>query len=153
MDKMVVIVFTNETNAFNGLTELKNLHKNGDITLYNEMVISKDETGEVSTKDISEGGPIGTFMGMSIGVLLGMFAGPVGMLAGMSGGALAGMFYDINESNIDIDFVELNGTFGPELIKDLSKKWDIPVNFMFIGSLSKKFPYRIEELGGVRLII
>ncbi len=63
------------------------------------------------------------------------------------------LFLDREYPDIDIDFVELNGAFGPDLIKDLSKKWDIPVNFMFIGSLSKKFPYRIEELGGVRLII
>ncbi len=62
-------------------------------------------------------------------------------------------FLDREYPDIDIDFVELNGTFGPKLIKELSKKWDIPVNFMFIGSLSHKFPYRIEELGGVRLII
>ncbi|VAW25607.1 hypothetical protein MNBD_BACTEROID04-86, partial [hydrothermal vent metagenome] len=41
----------------------------------------------------------------------------------------------------------------PELIKELSKKWNIPINFMFIGSPSDKFPYKIEELGGVRLII
>jgi amino acid transporter len=62
-------------------------------------------------------------------------------------------FLDREYPDIKIDFVELNGTFGPELIQELSKKWNIPVNFMFIGSLSNKFPYRIEELGGVRLII
>ena len=62
-------------------------------------------------------------------------------------------FLDREYLDIDIDFVELNGNFGPKLIQELSIKWDVPVNFMFIGSLSHKFPYRIEELGGVRLII
>ena len=55
--------------------------------------------------------------------------------------------------NIDIEFVKIKGKFGPELIKELSKKWKIPINFMFIGSPGDHFPYRIEELGGVRLII
>ena len=55
--------------------------------------------------------------------------------------------------NIDIEFVKLKGKFGPELIKKLSKKWKIPINFMFIGSPGDRFPYRVEELGGVRLII
>jgi len=55
--------------------------------------------------------------------------------------------------DIDIELVILHGKFGPELIKNLSEKWDIPVNFMFIGSPGDRFPYRIEELGGVRLII
>lgn len=54
---------------------------------------------------------------------------------------------------IKVDFIELTGTFGPQLIKQLSKEWAIPVNFMFIGSPGNHFPYKIEELGGVRLII
>ncbi len=54
---------------------------------------------------------------------------------------------------IDIEFVPVEGEFGPELIKELSTKWNIPINFMFIGSPDEKFPYRLEELGGVRLIM
>jgi amino acid transporter len=54
---------------------------------------------------------------------------------------------------INIEFLVVEGKFSPELIQELSQKWDIPVNFMFIGSPSDKFPYKIEELGGVRLII
>jgi amino acid transporter len=54
---------------------------------------------------------------------------------------------------IDIDFVEIEGQFGPDIIEVLSKRWDIPKNFMFIGSPGDKFPYRISELGGVRLIM
>ena len=55
--------------------------------------------------------------------------------------------------DIDIEFIELEGVFGPEIIDELSKKWKIPKNFMFIGSVSDRFPYRIAELGGVRLIM
>ena len=54
---------------------------------------------------------------------------------------------------IKIEFVVVDGKFTPELIQQLSTKWNIPINFMFIGSPSDKFPYKIEELGGVRLII
>jgi len=54
---------------------------------------------------------------------------------------------------IKIEFLVVEGKFSPKLIDDLSKKWGIPINFMFIGSPSDKFPYKIEELGGVRLII
>ena len=62
-------------------------------------------------------------------------------------------FLDRQYPEIDIEFVHLRGRFGPELIKKLSRKWSIPPNFMFIGSPGDRFPYRIEELGGVRLII
>ena len=54
---------------------------------------------------------------------------------------------------IDIDYVKLRGEFGPEIIKKLSKEWNIPPNFMFIGSPGDRFPYKLAELGGVRLII
>ncbi len=62
-------------------------------------------------------------------------------------------FLDRQYDDIDIEFLEITGKFTPELIRKLSKEWDIPVNFMFIGSPGDRFPYRIEELGGVRLII
>ena len=35
---------------------------------------------------------------------------------------------------IDIEFLEIEGIFGPELIDELSDKWGIPQNFMFIAS-------------------
>ncbi len=54
---------------------------------------------------------------------------------------------------IDIEFITMEGNFGPELIKELSEEWKIPINFMFIGSPGDHFPYRVEDLGGVRLII
>ena len=38
-------------------------------------------------------------------------------------------------------------------LRPLSREWGIPKNYMFIGSPSGQFPYRIAELGGVRLII
>jgi hypothetical protein len=55
--------------------------------------------------------------------------------------------------NIKIDFIVLEDKFGPQLINRLSKEWKIPVNFMFIGSPGDRFPYKVEQLGGVRLII
>jgi amino acid transporter len=54
---------------------------------------------------------------------------------------------------IRIEFIEIRGVFGPVLIDELSKKWKIPKNFMFIGSPGGRFPYRVSDLGGVRLIM
>lgn len=62
-------------------------------------------------------------------------------------------FLDKEYPEIKIEFVVEEGNFSPELINSFSEKWDIPINFMFIGSPGDKFPYKIEELGGVRLII
>ncbi len=54
---------------------------------------------------------------------------------------------------LHIEFIEMDGIFGPDLITELSEKWNIPKNFMFIGSPGDKFSYRVSELGGVRLIM
>ena len=62
-------------------------------------------------------------------------------------------FLDREYPEIDIDFKVIHDTFGPKLINKLSKEWNVPVNFMFIGSPGDRFPYRIDELGGVRLIM
>ncbi len=62
-------------------------------------------------------------------------------------------FLDREYPEIKIEYVCINGVFGPGLIKELSQQWNIPVNFMFIGSPGDHFPYRVAELGGVRLII
>lgn len=54
---------------------------------------------------------------------------------------------------IKIEFIQIKGEFGPDLINNLSKEWNIPQNFMFISSPSDRFTHRLEDLGGVRLII
>ena len=54
---------------------------------------------------------------------------------------------------IDMELVVIHGTFGPELIDELSKKWKIPTNLMFMGSPSDKFVHGLADLRGVRLII
>ncbi len=55
--------------------------------------------------------------------------------------------------DIRIEFIVERGVFGPAKIKELSKKWEIPVNFMFIGSPGEDSEHSLEELGEVRLII
>lgn len=62
-------------------------------------------------------------------------------------------FLDKAYPDIDIDFVIIQGSFGPDLIKQLSEEWDVPTNLMFIGSHGGQFHYDQAKLGGVRLIV
>lgn len=62
-------------------------------------------------------------------------------------------FLDEAYPAVDIEFVFVPGEFTPELIKQLSEDWNVPVNFMFIGSPGDHFLYGLADLGGVRLII
>jgi hypothetical protein len=62
-------------------------------------------------------------------------------------------FLDEAYPQIDIEYVKRVGKFGPELINELSKEWNVPTNLMFSGSPGGRLPYGLAELGGVRLII
>jgi hypothetical protein len=52
-----------------------------------------------------------------------------------------------------VDFVAVRGHFGPELVEALSRRLGVPKNYMFIGTPGDKFPHKIEDLGGVRVIL
>lgn len=52
-----------------------------------------------------------------------------------------------------IDFVAVKGSFGPELVDALSRRLRVPKNYMFIGTPGDRFPHRIEDLGGVRVVL
>ena len=62
-------------------------------------------------------------------------------------------FLDEAYPDIDIEFVVIEDKFSPDLIRRLSKEWNVPTNLMFIGSPRGKLAYGLAELGGVRLII
>ncbi|HZD03730.1 MAG TPA: hypothetical protein VE173_02400, partial [Longimicrobiales bacterium] len=55
--------------------------------------------------------------------------------------------------SLRIDFLAVQGTFGPELIERLEARLGVPKNLMFIGTPGDRFPHRIEQLGGVRVIL
>lgn len=62
-------------------------------------------------------------------------------------------FLDEAYPEIDIEFLAMEGTFGPDLIEKMSRQWKIPPNFMFIGCPGEGMPHTLGELGGVRVIV
>lgn len=62
-------------------------------------------------------------------------------------------FLDNAYPEINIEFVVVEGSFGPKLIRKLAETWRVPVNLMFIGSPTGQLRYDLAELGGVRMII
>jgi amino acid transporter len=62
-------------------------------------------------------------------------------------------FLDEVYPEIHIELVFVHGHFDPETVHNLSKRFKVPLNYMFMGHPGKDFPYSLEEFGGVRLII
>lgn len=127
MNKMLVAVFDSETVAAEGLSALKGLHKDGDITVYATAVLVKDASGKVSIKQAAEQGPIGTGLGMLAGSMVGLLAGPVGLAVGASMGTLTGLIFDLNKSGIDVQFVdEVSKALSPgkaAVLADVEESW------------------------------
>jgi len=71
-NKILVSVFDSEQAAFEGLTALKDLHRDGDITLYASSVIAKDPSGTGVCPPEGDKGPVGTLVGMVTGGLIGL---------------------------------------------------------------------------------
>lgn len=54
---------------------------------------------------------------------------------------------------IRIDLLLVKGRFGPELIEKLSNRLGVPKNYMFISTPGDRFPHKLADLGGVRLVM
>jgi uncharacterized membrane protein len=132
MNKLLVTVFDTETEAYEGLRALKDLHQSGDITLYATAVIVKDASGKVSVKQTADEGPIGTGLGLLTGSLLGLLGGPIGLAIGATTGSLAGIIFDLSKAGIDADYLDdVAGALTPEraaVLADVDEPWVTPVD-------------------------
>jgi uncharacterized membrane protein len=132
MNKMIVAVFDTEPAAFEGLSALKDLDKDGDISLYAAAVVVKDNSGNIVVKQEADEGPIGTGVGMLTGAVVGLLAGPIGMAVGASVGGLTGMIFDLNKTGIDISFLDDVSkalTAGKvAVLADVEESWTTPVD-------------------------
>jgi hypothetical protein len=54
---------------------------------------------------------------------------------------------------VKIEFVMLPGRFDPAAVEEISRRFQVPYNYMFMGHPSARFPHRLEEFRGVRLIV
>jgi uncharacterized membrane protein len=50
MNKMLLASFDNEKAAFESVKALKDLHEDGDITLYSWAVVARDKAGTIELK-------------------------------------------------------------------------------------------------------
>ncbi len=132
MNKMVVAVFDTESAAFEGLSALRELHRDGDITLYAAAVVVKDGTGKISVKREADNGPVGTAVGLLTGGLIGILGGPAGMALGASVGGLSGLLFDLDQSGVGatfLDDVSKALTAGKAaVVADVDESWTTPVD-------------------------
>ena len=101
-DNVLVVTFgddpEHDTNAYQALTELRQLDSQGQIKIAGAAVVTRDNGGRVDVKsEVGNDSYVGSASGGIIGLLVGIIGGPVGMLLGGTYGALVGSLVDIND--------------------------------------------------------
>src|SRR6516225_5931623 len=140
MDRMLVVIFPNESKAYEGKRALQQLDGEGSISVYAYAVLTKNADGTASVKQGDDVGPLGTLVGTSLGSLIGVLGGPVGVAAGAAAGMAAGSAIDLNNARVGTDFIDDVQKFllppNVALIAEVDEDWTTPVDT------------RMEAIGG-----
>ncbi|HTP68786.1 MAG TPA: DUF1269 domain-containing protein [Dongiaceae bacterium] len=143
MERMLAVIFENETKAYEGSRALKELDQDGSIAIHAESVIQKNADGTVSMKQVDGDFPIRAVAGTGIGSLIGVLGGPVGLAVGAAIGASVGMLRDAYLADVNVDFLDDVATSlkpgKTAVLADVSEEWVTPVDS------------RMEALGGTVL--
>ena len=141
MERMLVVIFDNETKAFEGASALRQLEREGSLTVYAGVVLAKNVDGTTTVKQVDDSGPVGTLIGTSIGGLIGLLGGPVGVAIGAVSGLAVGALSDTANARVGDDFVEeVAKSLTPgkvAVIAEVNEEWTTPVDT------------RLEALGGL----
>jgi len=140
MDRMLVVVFSNETKAYEGKKALLQLDNEGSIGLYGYAVVAKNPDGTPSVKQGDDAGPLGTLVGTTVGSLIGALFGPVGLAVGASAGMAGGATVDLTNVGVGEDFVDdVSAALSPgkvAVVAEIEEDWTTPVDT------------RMESIGG-----
>jgi uncharacterized membrane protein len=141
MDRMLVVVFDNETEAHEGKKALLQLEGEGSLSVYTCVLVTKRADGLVTVNQEVDTGPLRTLVGTLVGCLVGLLGGPIGFAIGGAAGLLAGGTVDINSARIGGDFID-------DVIKEL-----LPNRVAVVAEVEEELTtpvdIRMEPLGGI----
>jgi len=132
MDRMLVVVFDNESKAYEGKKALLQLDNEGSISVYAYAVLAKHADGTATVKQGDDSGPLGTLVGTSLGSLIGVLGGPVGLAIGAAAGFATGGIADLNNARIGEDFIDdVTKVLLPNrvaVVAEIEEDWTTPVD-------------------------
>jgi len=140
MDRMLVVVFDNETKAYEGKKALQQLDNEGSIGMYGYAVVAKNADGTATVKQGDNAGPLGTLVGTALGTLIGALFGPVGLAVGATAGLAGGATVDLTKAGVGEDFIDdVSKALSPKkvaVVAEIEENWTTPVDT------------RMEAIGG-----
>lgn len=132
MERMLVVVFSDQGKAYEATQALSQLDDEDSITVHAQAVMAENSDKTTTVKQVDGDFPIRTLGGTAIGALLGVLGGPVGAGLGAMAGATAGSFGDLYAAGVDTDFLqEARSHLKPGMYAvaaDISEEWQTPVD-------------------------
>jgi uncharacterized membrane protein len=152
VNKILIAIFPSEKAAYKGVAALKDLHEDGDISLYASSVIAKDAAGALAVRQAADSGPLGTLVGIVAGSLVGLLGGPAGAVVGGWIGGGAGLAYDLFSVGVGVDFIDEVGTFltpgKVAVVADIEESWSTPVDAWLVpigATLFRRYPGEVAD--------
>ena len=105
MERMLVVVFENESQANEGAKVLRQLDLDGSIAVYAHAVVVKNPNAAVIARECDDQGPFGLLVGTALGALIGALGGPAGVGIGGTIGLVAGGAVDFHNARVGEDFI------------------------------------------------
>ena len=100
VDNIVVVRFSEPSNAYQALSVLKECDAEGRIGLDSAAIVERTALGDLRVPEGTDNvGPVGLASGSLLGMLIGVLGGPVGVLVGWGAGALVGGAFDIDRAD------------------------------------------------------
>ena len=140
MDRMLVVVFDNQSKAYEGNQVLQQLDGDGSISVYRHALVAKNPDGTTTVRQSDDQGPLGTLVGTLLGGLIGLPGGPTGFGIGAAVGFVGGATADLNKARIGDDFiVDVAKVLSPNraaVVAEIEEDSNTPVDI------------RMEAIGG-----
>jgi uncharacterized membrane protein len=140
MERMLVVVFDDESKADEGRKAIVQLDREGSMVVYGYAVIVKHADGTAAVKQESNYGPLGTLVGTSLGTVIGLLGGPAGIAIGAAAGLAVGGAVDLNNARIGDDFIaDVTKALSQNkvaVVAEVDEDWTTPVDS------------RMEAIGG-----
>ena len=100
MENVIAVSFTEDANAYEALTNLKELGDQGQVDLEGAAVVVREDDGKIVVKDeVGDNGYTGTATGGIVGLIIGILGGPLGVLLGGATGVLIGSLFDMDDAD------------------------------------------------------
>jgi len=142
VEKLIAIIFDDQPKAFAGFEALRQLDRDGEVSVFEAQMIQKEAAGTIRYIDNTNRVAFPAIAGSTaVGMFIGLLGGPVGVLLGGMTAGLIGSIAELEHSGVTDEFLnEVNtamtaGKFA--VVADVAEDWVTPLD------------REMEKIGGV----